>query len=157
MLWRLARADFEKQKGPDNQAALRRIVESKKPAGVIAYHEGQPVGWCAVAPRKDYPSLGRSRILRPVDEQAVWSVTCFFVARNYRRRGLSALLLRAAAKYAHGRGAKLIEGYPIEPRIRRVPDVFAWMGLASAFRAAGFHEVARRSPTRPLMRKSLSR
>jgi GNAT superfamily N-acetyltransferase len=156
MLWRLTRSDFEKQKGSVNQAALRRIVESKKPAGVIAYYEGQPVGWCAVAPRKDYPSLARSRILKPVDDQVAWSVTCFFVKRDFRRYGLSAQLLQAAAKYAQGHGAKLLEGYPIEPRRRHVPDVFAWTGFASAFRKAGFQEVARRSRTRPFMRKSVS-
>ena len=155
MLWRLKRADFEKQKGSTNKRALRKIVESGKPAGVLAYHGGQPVGWCAVAPRLDFPALGRSRILRPVDDQPVWSVTCFFIARGYRRKGLATKLLGAAVNYAHEQGAKIIEGYPTDPRTNSIPDVFAWTGLAAAFRKAGFQEVARRSLTRPLMRVSV--
>ncbi len=155
MLWRLQRADFEKQKGAANRRALRRIVESGKPAGVLAYHGRQPVGWCAVAPRQDFPALGRSRILRPVDDQPVWSVTCFFIARGYRRSGLATKLLGAAVNYAHEQGAKIIEGYPIDPPTNNIPDVFAWTGLAAVFRKSGFQEVARRSLTRPLMRRVL--
>jgi GNAT superfamily N-acetyltransferase len=120
----------------------------------LAYHGQQPVGWCAVAPRQDFPALGRSRILKPVDDQAVWSVTCFFIARGYRRKGLATMLLRTAVNYAHEQGAKIIEGYPIDSRTKSIPDVFAWTGLATAFRKVGFKEVARRSPTRPLMRKT---
>ena len=155
MVWRLKRADFERQKGAANRRALRRIVECGRPAGVLAYHGRQPVGWCAVAPRQDFPALGRSRILRPVDDQPVWSVTCFFIARAYRHNGLAAKLLGAAVNYAHAQGAKIIEGYPIDPRTNSIPDVFAWTGLAVVFGKAGFQEVARRSPTRPLMRRVL--
>ena len=159
MLWRLKRADFEKQKGAVNRRALRLIVESKKPVGVLAYYQGQPVGWCAVSPRQDCPALDRSRILKSVDDKPVspvWSITCFFIPRECRRNGMSAQLLCAAVKYAHGQGANVIEGYPIEPRTKSVPDVFAWTGFASTFRKVGFEEVARRSPTRPLMRKVLT-
>lgn len=155
MMWRSKRGDFERRKGVANKRALRRIVESRRPVGVIAYHRGQPVGWCAIAPREDYPALGRSRILRPVDDQPVWSVSCFFIARGYRRRGLSAELLGAAVDCGRERGAKIVEGYPIEPSKHSAPDVFAWTGIASAFRNAGFQEVARRSPGRPLMRKNV--
>jgi len=130
-------------------------VEQDKPTGVLAYHEQKPVGWCAIAPRADYEALGRSRILSPVDDQQVWSVSCFFIARGYRRHGLSTKLLGAAVDYACSRAAKIVEGYPVEPRDNRMPDVFAWTGLASAFRAAGFQEAARRSSTRPVMRKSI--
>jgi len=155
MVWRLKRADFERQKGAANRRALRRIVESAKPSGVLAYHGRQPVGWCSVAPRQDFPGLGRSRILRPVDDQPVWSVTCFFIARGYRRNGLATKLLDAAVNYARKQGAKVIEGYPIDPRTNCIPDVFAWTGLATIFRKAGFQEVARRSLVRPLMRRVL--
>jgi len=155
MVWRLKRADFERQKGAANRRALRRIVESGRPAGVLAYHGRQPVGWCSVAPRQDFPGLARSRILRPVDDQPVWSVTCFFIARGYRHNGLATKLLRAAVNYAHEQGAKVIEGYPIDPRKNCIADVFAWTGLATVFRNAGFQEVARRSLTRPLMRIAL--
>ncbi len=87
-----------------------------------------------------------------MDEEPVWSITCFFVARTHRRRGLTVALLRAAARYARERGARVLEGYPVEPKGGRAADTFVYHGLASAFRAAGFHEVARRSETRPIMR-----
>jgi GNAT superfamily N-acetyltransferase len=121
--------------------------------GLIAYDGRVPVGWCAIAPRTDYPALARSRILRPIDAERVWSVSCLFVARPYRRRGVSTRLLEAAADHARRHGARIIEGYPVEPKQEKLPDAFVWTGLASAFRHAGFREVARRSPTRPIMRR----
>jgi GNAT superfamily N-acetyltransferase len=152
MWWRLTASEFEDRKGAPNRRAFRRIVGSGDPPGILAYVEGKPVGWCAVAPRADLPRLGRSRILKPVDDLPVWSITCFFVARPFRCRGLSVALLRAAVEYAVSRGATVVEGYPVEPRQERMPDAFAWFGLASAFTKAGFREVARRSETRPIMR-----
>jgi GNAT superfamily N-acetyltransferase len=119
---------------------------------VLAYAEGQPVGWCAIAPRERYPVLERSRILKRVDAVPVWSVVCFFVSKAFRGQRITTTLLRAAIDYAKQRGAGVIEGYPIEPKNPRMPDVFAWTGLASAFRQAGFVEVLRRSETRPIMR-----
>ena len=127
-------------------------MDSGKVPGLLAYVGGDPIGWCAVAPRTAYPVLQRSRVLKPVDNEPVWSVACFFIARPYRGRGVSVKLLEAAARYARKRGARIVEGYPIEPRRGKVPDVFAWTGLAPAFRKAGFEEVLRRSPTRPIMR-----
>jgi len=152
MWWRLTRAEFSKRKGPQNKAAFKKIVAAGETPGVLAYAEQQPVGWCAVAPRVSYPSLERSKTLARVDGRAVWSVTCLFVARPFRRRGISVQLLRAAATHAHSRGAATVEGYPVEPRTPSMPDVFAWTGLASAFHRAGFREVLRRSRTRPIMR-----
>jgi GNAT superfamily N-acetyltransferase len=118
----------------------------------LAYVKEQPVGWCAIAPRESYPVLERSRILKPVDEAPVWSVVCFFVSKGFRGKGITTALLRAAVDSAKQWGARVIEGYPIEPKNPRMPAVFAWTGLASAFRQAGFVEVLRRSETRPIMR-----
>ena len=133
---------------------MKRLVESGPPPGLLAYADGQPVAWCALAPREAYHALANSRILKPVDDQPVWSVVCFFVAKPYRRRGLSTRLLDAAATYARKQGARIVEGYPVEPKTEaRSPDVFVWTGLASAFRKAEFEEVVRRSPTRPIMRR----
>lgn len=152
MFWRLPRSEFEKHKGAGNRRALRGIVMSGAEPGVLAYAGGEPVGWCAVAPRADYPALERSRVLAPVDDQPVWSVSCFFVARAYRGQGVSVQLLKAAAEFARQRRAKMLEGYPVESRTGKMPDAFAWTGLAGTFRRAGFSEVARRSKTRPIMR-----
>jgi GNAT superfamily N-acetyltransferase len=101
--------------------------------------------------------LARSRILEPVDSRPVWSVTCFFVTHELRGQGVATLLLRAAVAYAAAHGARIVEGYPVEPReAAAVPPVFAFTGTSAAFRAVGFQEVARRSPTRPIMRFTIS-
>jgi GNAT superfamily N-acetyltransferase len=154
MAWRLKHAVFVKRQGASAKRAFRRIVASGAPTGVLAYVGKEPVGWCAVAPRTVYLRLEGSRVLRPLDDQPVWSVTCFFVARPYRRSGLTSQLLGAAVEYARKRGAKIVEGYPQDLR-KDLPDAFVWTGLVSAFQKAGFKEVARRSPTRPVMRYSV--
>jgi len=156
MWWRLTRKQFKTAKGKRNRSAFKKIVTSGAEPGLLAYHGSEPVGWCAVGPRETYPLLESSRVLARVDELPVWSVTCLFVARPFRRKGLSAQLLRAAAVHARTNGARLLEGYPVAPRQSSVPDAFVWTGLASAFRKAGFREVARRSSTRPIMRLDLS-
>ena len=152
MFWRLTRAGFDAKKGAGNRRAMRRIVESGETPGILAYEGDRAVGWCAVAPRESLPALGRSRILRPVDEAPVWSVSCFFVDRGHRRRGLTVALLKEAIRFVRSRGGCILEGYPTEPRTGKATDAFVWTGLASAFRAAGFVECARRSETRPIMR-----
>jgi GNAT superfamily N-acetyltransferase len=152
MSWRLRRSQYEKQKGPRNKAAFKSIVTSGPAPGVLAYSGTQPVGWCAVAPREVHQRLENSRILAPVDDQPVWSVTCFYVAKLFRRAGVSVQLLRAAVAHAMRLGATIVEGYPVEPRKDPMPDVFAWTGIGSAFRKAGFKEVARRGASRPIMR-----
>jgi GNAT superfamily N-acetyltransferase len=149
---RISRLQYERDKGEGNRRAFRAIVESGPPPGVLAYAGGDPVGWCAIGPRRDFSVLGRSRVLAPLDDLPVWSVTCFFIRKDHRRRGLSVALLREAVVFAARHGATIVEGYPVEPRKPEVPPVFAHTGLASAFRDAGFVEVARRSQTRPIMR-----
>ncbi|MFN0171629.1 MAG: GNAT family N-acetyltransferase [Bryobacteraceae bacterium] len=151
MYWRRTRAEFNAGKGATNRRALMQLVESETPPGVVAYSGEEPVGWCAVAPRDTYPTLARSRILKPVDDAPVWSVSCLFVARPFRRKGVSEILIRAAAELARQHGAALVEAYPVEPKAP-MADAFVWTGLAPAFVRAGFTEVARRSPTRPILR-----
>lgn len=155
MWWRLGAALFREMRGEGNRRAFRKVVGGDVPPGVLAYAEGMPVGWCAIAPRAAYPRLARSRIFQPIDTEPVWSVTCFFVARPYRRRGVTVALLRAALAFAKSHGARIVEGYPVEPRQGSLPDPFAWTGFASAFRAAGFEEAIRRSEIRPMMRMAL--
>jgi GNAT superfamily N-acetyltransferase len=154
MFWRVKRSEFDRGKGARNRAALLRIVESGAEPGILAYHDGQPVGWCAIEPRASYPTLSRSRILKPVDAQPVWSITCLFVARRFRNQGVSTALLRAAVAFAGGHGAALVEGYPHDLAGGRLPDPFVYTGLVPAFLEAGFKEVARRSPRRPIMRRA---
>ncbi|HUD72041.1 MAG TPA: GNAT family N-acetyltransferase [Dongiaceae bacterium] len=153
MYWRRPARDYRAGQGAGNRRALQRLVKSGKAHGLIAYLGSEPIGWLSLGPRDHFPRLDGSRILSPVDGQAVWSVTCLFIARGQRRQGLSVRLLEAAAGYAARRGARLLEGYPQAAEGRHLPEAFAWTGIDSAFSAAGFGEVARRSPTRPIMRR----
>jgi GNAT superfamily N-acetyltransferase len=152
MWFRLKRATFDAQRGEGNRAALHMIVAAGDTPGLLAYADRVPVDWCAIAPREDYSLLERSRILKRVDDQPVWSVTCFFIAKPFRRKGLTVTLLKAAVQFAARHGAHIVEGYPVVPKSDRMPDTFAYYGTASAFRHAGFTEVLRRSETRPIMR-----
>jgi len=139
-------------KGEGNRLAMKALVESGRVPGILAYSGGVPVGWCSVSPREEFGALARSRVLRPVDDAPVWSVVCFFVGKAHRRRGLTVALLRAAVDYAAAHGAAIVEGYPTEPKKADAPAVFLYTGTVSAFRKAGFVEVARRSTSRPIMR-----
>jgi len=152
MAWRLPHAQWRQQKGEKNRRALKRIVRAGRVPGLLAYAEGEPVGWCCIGPREDFPALARSKVLAPVDDEPVWSIVCLFIARPFRRQGVSVQLLKAAADHAREQGARIVEGYPQEPG-RILPAPFVWTGLASAFRKAGFREVLRRSPKRPIMRR----
>ena len=151
MSWRLSRTQFNGQKGSGNKEAMREIVTSNAMPGVLAYLGGEPIGWCAVAPRQVYVALERSRILKPVDDQPVWSISCLFVAKPFRRQAISSLLIKAATEFAAMRGAKIVESYP-QTLDHGLPDAFVWTGLEASFLSAGFHEAARRSPKRPIMR-----
>jgi GNAT superfamily N-acetyltransferase len=151
MWWRIARSRYNEQKGEKNRRAMKAIVQAGEVPGILAYDGDEPIAWCAVAPRSSFPVIERSRILKPVDDEPVWSIPCFFVAKKYRRKGVSVKLIEAAVNFARKRGGRIIEGYPVEP-LKNQPDAFVWTGLAAAFRKAGFREVARRSETRPIMR-----
>jgi len=152
MWWRIKRAEFEKQQGDGNHETMCSIVDSGKVPGILAYSAGEPVAWCSIAPRGEFSVLDRSPVLKRVDHQPVWSIVCFFMAKDYRHQGLSAIMLQAAVEYASQHGARIVEGYPIEPRKDRTPDIYAFTGMASTFKKMGFQEVARRSGSRPIMR-----
>ncbi len=154
MWWRLRRSEYDRGRGPGNKRRMKRLVGSGEPPGLLAYAGSEPVGWISLAPRSVFPVLDRSRVLAPVDEKPVWSVVCFFIAKGWRGKGVGTKLLEAGVKYAKRRGAKIVEGYPVAPRQGRMPDVFVWTGLPPMFKNVGFKEVARRSPTRPILRRT---
>jgi len=156
MWWKLKRSDFMRQRGEANRKALKKIVDSGKVPGILAYADSEPVGWCAVSPREAYPALERSPVRKRVDNEPVWSVVCFFVAKPFRGKGLMTKLLQAAIDYVHSQGGKIVEGYPVEPKKGRMPDPFAYTGLVSSFRKVGFVEVLRRSESRPVMRYTIA-
>ena len=128
-------------------------------SGLVAFREGEPVGWCAVEPRSAYPGLlrvyrvpwaGRAEVKA---DASVWAVTCFFVRAGFRRQGVSYALARAAVGFARARGARALEGYPM---LTAPGQEIAWgelsVGARSVFEAAGFREVSHPSPRRVVMR-----
>lgn len=156
MFWRLgSRKEYEAGKGDGNREAMRRTVEEGPPPGLIAFDGGEPVGWCAVAPRDAYPALERSPSRRRIDDEPVWSVPCVYVARSHRGRGLSTALIEAACDWAAERGAKVIEGYPVPAKPGVSSTSYAFTGYEKTFARAGFREVVRRYPTRPVVRRAV--
>lgn len=152
MWWRLKRSEFARSTGQKNKRMMKKTVGSGEVPGILAYADGIPIGWCSVASREAYPVLERSRTLKRIDDKPVWSVVCFFVARPFRCKGLMTSLLEAAKGYVKEHGAKILEGYPVEPTGRRMTSSEGFTGMVSAFRRAGFVEMLRRSPGRPIMR-----
>ena len=147
--------EFAAGKGEPNRGAIRALVDSGEVPGLIGYRDGTSIAWVAVQPREVYGRLSRSRVAKPFDDRPAWAVTCFVVPKQHRGQGVASALLAAACDFAASQGAVLAEGYPVEPRKDRMPDFWAWMGFASMFKRAGFHEVDRRTETRPFMRKEL--
>ncbi len=110
------------------------------------------MGWCSIAPRDEFPRLNRSPLLKPVDEEPVLSIVCFYVARAFRHQGIAGMPLEAALAYAREQGAQIVEGYPLATHRKDYPASSAWTGFLPTFEAAGFNEVLRRKVTRPIVR-----
>jgi GNAT superfamily N-acetyltransferase len=137
-----------------NRAQLKKLVEAGRPPGLIGYRGKVPVGWVSLAPREEYARLARSPVMKPIDDQPVWSIICFVVPAPYRRQGVAQALLAGAVAYAKKHGAKLLEAYPVD-KPARSKDEFMWFGAKSMFDKAGFFEVARRKAQRPVVRLRL--
>ena len=134
-----------------NRAGLKALVEAGNPPGLIGYRAKIPVGWVSLGPREEFARLKRSSVMRAVDEQPVWSIICFVVPAQYRGQGVARALLKAAVAYAKRQGATLVEAYPVDKSARSKDD-FMWFGAKSMYDHAGFKEVARRKPQRPIVR-----
>lgn len=156
MYWRLTGAQWKASGNDANRKAFRRIVKRGDEPGILAYEDGVPVAWCAVAPREVYRRLENSRTLKPIDDQPVWSVSCFFVKRGHRNKGLTTKLLAAVKAHVRERGGRLLEGYPTVPRGERTVDAWAWTGFLGAFEKAGFEVAARPSESRAIVRLKLA-
>ena len=161
MFWRLERAMFKKTKGGGNRQILRQIVEADEQPGILAYDGKQAVGWCGIAPREKLAALESSRILKRVDDQPVWSITCFFIMKSARRQGVMESLIRAAVKHAKTNGAQIVEAYPIDMQSPKLAgqtfnSYGGYMGVASAFRSLAFEQVGRASETQLIVRLNLA-
>lgn len=153
MLWRQSAKEMQAGKGDGNRQAMKEVFETGHVPGLVAIHEDKAVGWIQIDRRASFPRLKSSRTLKPVDDQDVWSVSCFFIDKRFRRQGLSLSMLLAATDWARDQGASIVEGYPIDTPKEKYPSVYAWTGFFDTFKRAEFKEVARRSDTRPILRK----
>lgn len=138
-----------------SKARLKALADADPPAGLIGYHGDTPVGWISLGPRSGFAKLKRSPVMKPVDDQSVWSVVCFVVPSKYRGQGVAKALLEGAIAYARGRGVTILEAYPVD-KARAARDDSLWFGTKSMYDRAGFREVARRRPERPVVRLQLS-
>ncbi|NOT31781.1 MAG: GNAT family N-acetyltransferase [Planctomycetes bacterium] len=157
MAWRLGRKDWEQGRGEENRRALKRLVERGAASGVLALANGHALGWCSVAPRADFVALATKRSLATDWDERTWSVTCFFVTKEWRKRGLGKRMLEEAVTLARRRGATRVEGYPAVPPKAggELPGAFAWTGLPQVFERCGFERLAKTPGKRPIYVRAL--
>lgn len=155
MWWRTTRSKFQQQQGEGNRKTMQAMVQSGTVPGILAYDGERAVGWCSVAPRQQYASLNRSPVLKPLDEQPVWSLVCLFVHKDHRQQGIATALIRAAVDYVREQGGKVVEAYPTVPREDRLPPVSSYMGIPAMFERAGFLATAHPSQSRIIMRYTI--
>ena len=138
------------------KAALRQLAERDPPPGLIGYRGGQPVGWISLGPREDYAKLANSPVMKPVDDTPVWSIVCLVVPSEFRGQGVARELVAGAIAYARKRGVTLLEAYPVD-KAEATATHAPWFGSKAMFDEAGFAEVARRKPARPIVRLQLAK
>ena len=155
MFWRQTPDEWRARTNESNRRAMRGIVDKRRRPGLLAYRDGIPVGWVSVAPRKEFVRLEGSRTLGPIDDAAVWSIVCFYIKAGQRGAGVGTALLDAAIDEAAKRGARTLEAYPVDTRGRKASNGDVYTGLLPMFTRAGFREVERRHPSRPIMRKTI--
>ena len=153
MYWRIGSA-YRRQPPEVNRTAFHRIVQQGPPPGLLAFHEDSAVGWCQLSPRDSLPWVARTAHLRCVDELPVWCVSCFYVRKGYRRKGVTSALIREALKAARNAGAPALEAWALDGDLT---SSSSFTGFASTFLKLGFQTVARRLPPRPIMRYTFER
>jgi GNAT superfamily N-acetyltransferase len=161
--WRQTGKDYGagcENAGAGNRALLKQLTDDGRRPGLVAYRGSVPVGWASVAPRPQFGRVLRSRMLRPDRDEAVdektWSIVCFWIPRGERRKGVASALLSAAVGEAARAGAKILEAYPVDTLGKRHPSANLFTGTLGMYLAAGFREVERRSPSRPIVQLDLA-
>jgi GNAT superfamily N-acetyltransferase len=153
LYWRIG-SEYHKRPRERNRVAFKRIVERGPSPGLIAFDGERAVGWCQLTARDELRWLQRARFFERVDDQAVWSISCFYVRRGYRNRGVMSALIAAAVKEATRAKVRVLEAYPVDTeRPDSTRNVFT--GTKSAFERCGFRTVGGRVVSRPIMRREL--
>jgi GNAT superfamily N-acetyltransferase len=157
MFWRLEKGEsYHDVKGPLAKRRFKAMAARGDVHGILAFCDGEPVGWCAFERRVDFPRLDRAPSLKVLDAERVWSLPCFFVKPGWRGKGVATAMLRAAERALVRHGAKIAEAYPVKPAAR-VPAAFAYTGVTSMFEEAGFEVAAARPKGKQRYRKTLRR
>ncbi len=151
MYWRIGPA-YRRNSTGQNRAAFRKVVKRGPAPGLLAFHGDLAVGWCQLTARDAIPWIDHDWRLKPVDDVPVWSLSCLYVRKGYRRRGVTAVLIEAALRTAKRAGATALEAYPFDAE---VSGTSSSTGYASTFARAGFKTIERRIPARPIMRHDL--
>jgi GNAT superfamily N-acetyltransferase len=158
MSFRLPKKEWEEGKLHDgNKNAMKKLVQNNKPTGILGMYKGEAIAWCALAPREDFAKLANSRVHKRIDDKPVWSIPCFFVKKDYRRKGVSVAMLKGIITYGKKHHIRILEAYPAIPTQEKLPDAFAWIGLYTSFKRAGFTIVDRTSKHRPMVRYTTSK
>jgi GNAT superfamily N-acetyltransferase len=160
MWWRVPRGGklWEESKGEPNRRAMAKLVKAGRVHGILAFADGEPVGWCCVGPRADFPRLERTKAFAGDWDAGTWSVTCFYVPARWRRQGLAGKLLDAVVDLARELGARNLEGYPVKPARgagASVPATFAWTGVEPLFERRKFKARGDRGATRNVFVRKL--
>lgn len=154
--WRLRHSEFAETSAAEHKAVIRDRVRSDTPPGLIAYRDGEPVGWISVEPRDRFAAFEHARVYTAVDDTPVWTVTCFYIDEDARGEGLTTRLLEAATAHVEANGGVAVEGYPEEPDDLGTTGTPGYMGLVPAFDHAGFEQIDRLSNGRPVYRATLT-
>ena len=156
MWWRISRKEFQANQGEGNRNAMRSLVDAGVVPGILAYKGQIPIGWCSIGPRERYGSLERSPVLKRLDDSPVWSIVCFFIAKEYRGRGFAETLLRGAITYAAEQGAEILEAYPNRVKKDKLPPVSSFMGVPAVYERIGFKICAEPSKSKLIMRYTIN-
>jgi predicted GNAT family acetyltransferase len=155
MYFRLPYKTFRENKPDGNKKMMKQLVKKEMPQGLIASINNEPVGWIAMAPREDYRKIENSRVFKRIDDKQVWSITCFFIKKEFRHKGLSQQLIKGAVDFAKKKKIKALEAYPAIPYAEKVPHPFLWVGVLSSFVKNGFKIVQQHSKSRAMVRFDL--
>jgi GNAT superfamily N-acetyltransferase len=155
MYWRIGSA-YTQRPREKNKADFRKVVRKGPPPGLLAFDGDVAVGWCQVTPRTEVPRLDTARFTKRVDDKPVWSLSCFYVRRGHRRKGVTRALIDAAIKTAKRAKARALEVYPVDTKVQ-TSTTNLYTGVASTLARAGFKTVARPAAHRPIMRHDLKK
>ena len=149
MAWRASSAELKHADSQSRKNQIAERVKSAVPIGILGYLHSEPIAWCSIAPRSTFRHL----VSNDSSDDGVWSITCFFVSRRHRKTHIATAMLSAAIKYARRRGAKVVEGYPVDPD----SPSYRHMGFVSMFEKARFSNCGREGSRRHIMQLSVKR